>query len=61
MEPFQDQALELDPDHVEDVLQSSIAEERRLKEKRFVKYMNDGYGGMGEGDEGIPLNEKEQP
>jgi len=56
MEPFQDQALKLDPDHVEDVLQSSIAEERRLKEKRFVQWMNDGYGGMGEGDEGVPLN-----
>ncbi len=60
MEPFQDQALELDPDHVEDVLQASIAEERRLKEKRFVQYMNDGYGGMGEGDEGVPLNNQAQ-
>jgi len=39
------------------VLQSSIAEERRLKEKRFVQYMNDGYGGIGEGDEGVPFKE----
>lgn len=50
----------LDPDHVEDVLQASIAEERRLKENRLVQYMNDGYGGMGEGDEGVPLNNQDQ-
>ena len=56
MEPFQDQAFELNPDHVEDVLQASIAEERRVKERSFIKYMNDGYGGIGEGDEGVPFN-----
>jgi len=46
----------LDPEQLEDVMQANIAEQRRLKERRFVQYMNDGYGGMGEGDEGVPLN-----
>lgn len=54
MEPF-NEIPTLDPEQLEDVYQSNLAEQRRLKERSFVQYMNDGYGGMGEGDEGVPL------
>jgi len=47
----------LDPEELEEVMQANIAEQRRIKERRFVQYMNDGYGGIGEGDEGVPFNE----
>ena len=47
----------LDPEELEDVYQSNLAEQRRLKERSFIQYMNDGYGGMGEGDEGVPFKD----
>ena len=54
MEPFNDIPT-IDPAELEDVYQSNLAEQRRIKERKFIEYLNDGYGGMGEGDEGVPF------
>jgi len=54
MEPFNDIPT-IDPEELEDVYQANIAEQRRIKERKFIEYLNDGYGGMGEGDEGVPF------
>ena len=54
MEPFNDIPT-IDPEELEDVYQSNLAEQRRIKERKFIEYLNDGYGGMGEGDEGVPF------
>jgi hemerythrin-like domain-containing protein len=54
MEPFNDIPT-IDSEELEDVYQSNLAEQRRIKERKFIEYLNDGYGGMGEGDEGVPF------
>jgi len=54
MEPF-NYIPTIDPEEFEDVYQSNLAEQRRIKERKFIEYLNDGYGGMGEGDEGVPF------
>lgn len=54
MEPF-NKIPTIDPEELEDVYQSNLAEQRRIKERKFIEYLNEGYGGMGEGDEGVPF------
>ena len=46
----------LDSENANDVLKANNAEKQRIKKLSFIEYLNDGYGGMGEGDEGVPFN-----
>jgi hypothetical protein len=50
----------LDSENANDVLKANDAEQQRIKKLSFIEYMNDGYGGMGEGDEGVPFNNQDQ-
>ena len=48
----------LDSENAQDILKANDAEKQRIKKLSFIEYLNEGYGGFGEGDQGVPFKEE---